>query len=33
VINGEILSSFDLTINNKKEEKKGRKKEEINIPR
>jgi hypothetical protein len=33
VINGEILSSFDLTINNKNEEKKGRKKEEINVPR
>jgi hypothetical protein len=28
MINGEVLSSFDLIINDKREEKKGRKKGE-----
>jgi hypothetical protein len=33
VIDGEALSFFDLMINDKREAKKGRKKEEIGIPR
>jgi hypothetical protein len=33
MINGKILSSFNLIINNKKEEKKGREKKEIGISR
>jgi hypothetical protein len=33
MINGEVLFSFDLIINDKREEKKGRKKEEIGVPR